>query len=132
MKVLGYAVLPYTWLRSARKLTGRVRKGLEHGALYLASIQELANLSVQDAIMRSIFNPFKRQYSRAECWLWLQQIASGLRHLHTRDICVIHRDMKPANILIMPDGPGKPRIAKICDFGLVSVSSLLSAYCLLL
>ena len=38
-------------------------------------------------------------------------VAAGLAHAHERN--VIHRDVKPANILIMPDGAGR-----IVDFGI--------------
>ncbi len=40
-----------------------------------------------------------------------RQIARGLRHAHAAGL--IHRDVKPPNIMIMPDGT-----AKLCDFGL--------------
>eukprot|EP01064_Diplonema_japonicum_P036840 TRINITY_DN8449_c0_g1_i2.p1 TRINITY_DN8449_c0_g1~~TRINITY_DN8449_c0_g1_i2.p1 ORF type:complete len:400 (+),score=61.13 TRINITY_DN8449_c0_g1_i2:106-1305(+) len=39
-----------------------------------------------------------------------RQIVTGLRHLHKKG--VIHRDMKPSNVLINQEG-----IVKICDFG---------------
>lgn len=39
-----------------------------------------------------------------------KQIARGLVHIH--DHCFVHRDVKPANMLIFPKG-----IVKLCDFG---------------
>jgi len=42
-----------------------------------------------------------------------RQVARGLRHAHQSGL--IHRDIKPQNILITPEGQ-----AKICDFGLAT------------
>jgi hypothetical protein len=42
-----------------------------------------------------------------------RQVARGLRHAHQNGL--IHRDIKPQNILITPEGQ-----AKICDFGLAT------------
>jgi serine/threonine protein kinase len=42
-------------------------------------------------------------------------IACGLEHLHAERI--IHRDVKPGNVLISSDGLGGPQTCKICDFG---------------
>jgi len=44
------------------------------------------------------------------------QVAEGLAFAHERG--VIHRDVKPANIMVVPDGP-----AKIMDFGIARMRS---------
>lgn len=41
----------------------------------------------------------------------MYQVAEGLRHAHSRG--VIHRDIKPGNIMVLPDGN-----VKIMDFGI--------------
>lgn len=48
------------------------------------------------------------------------QILRALTHAHERDI--VHRDVKPANILIDADGDGNPR-AKLVDFGIALAGS---------
>jgi serine/threonine-protein kinase len=47
----------------------------------------------------------------------LEQIASALDHLHAAG--VVHRDVKPSNILVRPDG-----IAKLADLGIASGADL--------
>lgn len=53
--------------------------------------------------------------------LW--QMAQALRHAWHRG--VLHRDVKPANIILAPPRPGvsEPFCAKLCDFGLAKVWS---------
>ena len=47
------------------------------------------------------------------------QTASGIHYMHSLQPPVIHRDIKPGNILMQssPQGP----VAKICDFGLAKI-----------
>jgi serine/threonine protein kinase len=52
-----------------------------------------------------------------QCISWFKQLLSGLAHVH--DHGVIHRDVKPANIFIAPDGS-----LKIGDFGLAVMDEL--------
>ena len=48
-------------------------------------------------------------YTEAVCWL-VARVADGLAHAHERGI--LHRDMKPANVLVTDDGQ-----PMLLDFG---------------
>ena len=50
------------------------------------------------------------------------QCAWGLQHAHDHPGCLVHRDVKPANVLMTPDG-----MAKVTDFGLAKAATELSA-----
>ncbi len=45
---------------------------------------------------------------------WAAQLASALSYLHHQDPPLVHRDVKPSNLKITPDG-----LLKLVDFGLV-------------
>jgi serine/threonine protein kinase len=56
----------------------------------------------------------QRSYGPSTGIHWLAGIARGVAHLHELGgLAVMHRDLKPGNVLIGADGT-----AKICDFGL--------------
>jgi len=46
---------------------------------------------------------------------WLEQLASAVNHLHTRNKKIIHRDIKPGNIFLHKEG--NKTVVKLGDFG---------------
>jgi serine/threonine protein kinase len=54
-----------------------------------------------------------RPCSEQEIWRWLLPVMDVLQELHSRDRAVIHRDIKPGNIILTPD-----ERAVLVDFGL--------------
>jgi beta-lactam-binding protein with PASTA domain len=49
-----------------------------------------------------------------------EQVATALAHAHSKGI--VHRDVKPGNVLLAPDGTGPERIVKVTDFGIARAS----------
>jgi serine/threonine-protein kinase len=56
--------------------------------------------------------------SEAQVLLWAAQIADALAYLHAQEPTVLHRDIKPGNIKLTPNGT-----IKLVDFGLVKILS---------
>ncbi len=52
---------------------------------------------------------------------YVRQAAVGLQHAHERGL--VHRDIKPGNLMVVRPGPDEPPVIKILDFGLARVSS---------
>ena len=58
-----------------------------------------------------------RVYWMEDAWRWLLEVAEALCYLHMCTPSVVHRDVKPENVLMSSTKPEEAR-AKIADFGL--------------
>lgn len=58
----------------------------------------------------------KPRYTMAHAMSWALQTAEGVAYLHNMDPIMIHRDLKPPNLLLKNGGT----LLKICDFGTVA------------
>jgi eukaryotic-like serine/threonine-protein kinase len=69
--------------------------------------------------LQEILAEAKRQekwLSEAQVLAWADQLLDALSYMHSQDPVVLHRDIKPGNIKVTPQGR-----VKLVDFGLVKV-----------
>jgi eukaryotic-like serine/threonine-protein kinase len=69
--------------------------------------------------MRLLVEEYKIQKTHLpeqDILLWASQLCDALEYLHSQNPPILHRDIKPGNIRIMPNG-----LLKLVDFGLVKV-----------
>jgi len=69
--------------------------------------------------LRTLMNEAKKKgvfLQENEVLLWASQLSDALTYLHTQNPPILHRDIKPGNLKITPNG-----IIKLVDFGLVKI-----------
>ena len=72
--------------------------------------------TLSDLVQRQMLTPQYKIYSTNDALRWSIQIASALAYLHNSKPMLIHRDLKPDNIMLTKDLSS----AKLIDFGLHS------------
>lgn len=94
-------------------------KKLDHPSIVrIVDIIEYANViyMIEDYIegetLQSIFDHSGAQ-SQENVISWAKQICEALEYLHTQTPPIVYRDMKPANVMLKPEG-----MIKIIDFGI--------------
>lgn len=60
----------------------------------------------------------------------LADVAAGMKYLHSQKPCIVHRDLKSSNVLLMKPirSLGQEPFAKVADFGLARTSSSSSTW----
>ncbi len=81
----------------------------EHGNGYLV-MEFIHGDNMDELLKKNNHQPFDETHVLG----WVIQICNVLEYLHNRQPAIIHRDIKPQNILITPSGQ-----VKLVDFGLV-------------
>ena len=81
------------------------------GSIYIYVCMEFC----EEGSLSSLINEKHDSIDRAKSSMWCNQLALRLLHMH--ELLVMHRDIKPCNILISLDVRGESKI-KYIDFGL--------------
>ena len=83
--------------------SGPLMEGTEEGGLYLA-MEYIDGPAMQHAIPENGLPP-------QQAFAWFREIANAVAYAH--ECGILHRDLKPGNVLLTPDGR-----LKVADFGL--------------
>lgn len=77
--------------------------------------------NLKDALRRGV------RYAESDARVLLRRLLSGVAHLHDRG--VMHRDIKPQNILLQADGAAIPLNPVLIDFGFATLSETSTTRC---
>jgi eukaryotic-like serine/threonine-protein kinase len=57
-----------------------------------------------DNLEHKLIRSGRRALAEADVWRWIAPICDALNHMHMQHPPIIHRDVKPANIIVTPEG----------------------------
>ena len=94
-----------------------------YDSFQFSSTHHALAMELFDINLGEFFKPRNNRVIRLMVDVSLQS-ASGLAYLHTRQPPLIHRDIKPQNILIKTDPRTNKVVAKLSDFGISNILEL--------
>lgn len=121
LKELLFALVPGVEQLEAFEREAAVLRSLKHPDIprFLASFKEGSGVGTRLYLAQEFLEgePLsqridRQRLSEAEAWTLAAQVLQTLQELHQRTPALIHRDVKPANLILRPDG----RVALV-DFG---------------
>lgn len=82
---------------------------------YSFAVMEFVPGQTLEGLLEERLNQGQGPFSEAEATAWIVQLLEALEHAHRLNI--IHRDVKPGNIMLLPDG----KHIKIIDVGIAKI-----------
>lgn len=93
-----------------------------NGSWRIGVVQEYMNMGTLNSLLVKQSKDRRQQmYTERDGLKWMLQIAKSLEYLHSLkpgEVSLIHRDLKPHNILLHKDPVHGHVVAKLADFGL--------------
>ncbi len=86
-----------------------------HASSYIFVVMEYVEGQSLEELLDQRLRQGRGPFAESEVSGWISQLLQVLDHAHQRKI--IHRDIKPGNIMLLPDG----RTIKLIDFGIVKI-----------
>ncbi|MFY2563276.1 serine/threonine-protein kinase [Corallococcus terminator] len=121
LKELLFALVPGVEQLDAFEREAAVLRSLEHPDIprFVASFKEGSGVGTRLYLAQELLEGetllqriSRRRLDEAEAWTLAEQVLQTLSALHQRTPALVHRDVKPANLILRPEGR-----AALVDFG---------------